>query len=80
VMVSDIGMEEMDGYDLTREARHRSELDAMAIILVSARDSDQDRARGASAGADGFLSKKDCAAGRLLAEVHAVISRRQGAA
>jgi two-component system, chemotaxis family, sensor kinase CheA len=80
VMVSDIGMEEMDGFDLTREARRRSELDAMAIILVSARDSDQDRERGATAGADGFLSKKECAAGRLLAEVHAVIARRQGGA
>jgi two-component system chemotaxis sensor kinase CheA len=78
VMVSDIGMDEMDGYDLTREARRRAEVDAMAIILVSARDSDQDRERGSTAGADGFLSKKDCASGRLLAEVHAVISRRQG--
>ena len=78
VMVCDIGMEEMDGFELTCEARRRSELDAMAIILVSARDSDQDRERGATAGADGFLSKKDCASGRLLAEVHGVIARRQG--
>ena len=80
VMVSDIGMEEMDGFDLTREARRGAELEAMPIILVSARDSDQDRQRGAAAGADGFLSKKDCASGRLLAEVHAVIARRQGTA
>jgi chemotaxis protein histidine kinase CheA len=80
VMVSDIGMEEMDGFDLTREARRRAELEAMPIILVSARDSDQDRQRGAASGADGFLSKKDCASGRLLAEVHAVIARRQGTA
>jgi two-component system, chemotaxis family, sensor kinase CheA len=80
VMVSDIGMEEMDGFDLTGEARRRAELDAMAIILVSARDSDQDRERGKAAGADGFLSKKDCASGRLIAEVQAVIARRQGTA
>jgi chemotaxis protein histidine kinase CheA len=78
VMVSDIGMEEMDGFDLTREARSRADLDAMAIILVSARDSDQDREGGKAAGADGFLSKKDCASGRLIAEVQAVIARRQG--
>jgi chemotaxis protein histidine kinase CheA len=80
VLVSDIGMEEMDGFDLTREARRRAELEAMPIILVSARDSDQDRQRGAAAGADGFLSKKDCASGRLLAEVQSVIARRQGTA
>ena len=79
VMVSDIGMDEMDGFELTLEARRRHELEAMAIILVSARDSDADRQRGAASGADGFLSKKDCASGRLLAEVQAVIARRQGA-
>src|SRR6266850_3364264 len=78
VLVSDIGMDEMDGFQLTMEARRRPELEAMPIILVSARDSDADRQRGASSGADGFLSKKDCASGRLIAEVQAVIARRQG--
>jgi chemotaxis protein histidine kinase CheA len=78
VMVSDIGMDEMDGYELTLQARRQPELEAMPIILVSARDSDADRQRGASSGADGFLSKKDCASGRLIAEVQACISRRQG--
>jgi two-component system, chemotaxis family, sensor kinase CheA len=50
----------------------------MPVILVSARDSDQDRQQGMASGADGFLSKKDCASGRLLAEVSSVISRRKG--
>src|SRR6266851_1080079 len=80
VLVSDIGMDEMDGFELTLEARRRHELEAMPIILVSARDSDADRQRGAASGADGFLSKKDCASGRLIAEVQAVIARRQGVA
>jgi chemotaxis protein histidine kinase CheA len=80
VLVSDIGMDEMDGFQLTLEARRQHELEAMPIILVSARDSDADRQRGAASGADGFLSKKDCASGRLLAEVQAVIARRQGVA
>ena len=80
MLVTDIGMDEMDGFELTLEARRRHELEAMPIILVSARDSDADRQRGAASGADGFLSKKDCASGRLLAEVQAVIARRQGAA
>jgi len=79
VMVSDIGMDEMDGYQLTQEVRRRPETDGMPIILVSARDQENDRSRGASAGADGFLSKKDCVSGRLLAEVAAVIARRRGA-
>ena len=79
VMVCDIGMDEMDGFQLTTAVRQRSETDAMPIILVSARDSAGDRQRGVEVGADGFLSKKDCVSGRLLAEVAAVIARRKGA-
>jgi len=60
--------------------RARSETEALAIILVSAHDSPEGRERGAAAGADGFLSKRDCASGRLLAEVAQVIARRKGAA
>jgi CheY-like chemotaxis protein len=78
-MVSDIGMEEMDGYELTQAVRLRPEVDSMPIILVSARDGGKDRDRGLSVGADGFLSKKDCVSGRLLSEVAAAIGRRKGA-
>jgi two-component system, chemotaxis family, sensor kinase CheA len=80
VMVCDIGMEEMDGYELTAAVRQRTETDSMPILLVSARDSDSDRQRGMAVGADGFLTKKECVSGRLLSEVSAVIGRRKGAA
>jgi len=80
VMVCDIGMDEMDGYELTAAVRQRAETDSMPILLVSARDSDSDRQRGVATGADGFLTKKECVSGRLLAEVSAVIARRKGAA
>ena len=80
VMVCDIGMEEMDGYELTAAVRQRAETDSMPILLVSARDSETDRQRGSAVGADGFLTKKDCVSGRLLSEVSAVMARRKGAA
>jgi chemotaxis protein histidine kinase CheA len=79
VLVSDIGMPEMDGYELTRAVRQRPEADAMPVLLVSARDAASDREHGAAAGADGFLTKRDCVSGRLLAEVNAVIQRRKAA-
>ncbi|HUJ24550.1 MAG TPA: response regulator [Myxococcales bacterium] len=78
VMVCDIGMEEMDGFALTSAVRQRPETDSMPILLVSARDSQEDRQRGQAVGADGFLTKKDCVSGRLLSEVGAVIARRKG--
>ena len=80
VMVCDIGMEEMDGFALTSAVRQRPETDSMPILLVSARDSQEDRQRGQAVGADGFLTKKDCVSGRLLSEVSAVIARRKGLA
>jgi chemotaxis protein histidine kinase CheA len=79
VLVSDIGMPEMDGYELTRAVRERPEADAMPVLLVSARDAASDREHGAAAGADGFLTKRECVSGRLLAEVNALIQRRKAA-
>jgi two-component system chemotaxis sensor kinase CheA len=80
VLVVDIGMEEMDGFELTRSIRSKSEIANVPVVLVSAHDSASDRQRGAEAGADAFLSKKDCVSGRLVAEVSSVIGRQKGAA
>jgi len=80
VMVCDIGMPEMDGFQLTSAVRARSDLDSMPIILVSARESEADGQRGVALGADGFLSKRDCVSGRLVSEVSAVIARRKAQA
>jgi DNA-binding NarL/FixJ family response regulator len=46
-------------------------------MLVSMGDGEIERSKGIAAGADGFLSKKDCASGRLVAEISSVIARRQ---
>jgi CheY-like chemotaxis protein len=80
VLVVDIGMEEMDGFELTRAIRGKPEIAQVPVVLVSAHDSASDRQRGSEAGADAFLSKKECVSGRLVAEVFGVIARRQGAA
>jgi two-component system chemotaxis sensor kinase CheA len=76
VIICDLEMEEMDGETLIRRLRERPETRDLPIILVSTYESG--RERGRAAGADGFLSKRDCAAGRLLAEVLDVMSRRGG--
>jgi two-component system, chemotaxis family, sensor kinase CheA len=76
VVISDLEMEEMDGETLIRKLRERPETRELPVILVSTHESG--RERGRAAGADGFLSKRDCASGRLLAEVLDVMSRRGG--
>jgi CheY-like chemotaxis protein len=79
-VVCDIAMPEMDGFQLTRAMRAIPEGVAIPIILVSAHDADEDRVEGSAAGADAFLSKRDCASGRLLAEVSKVISNKRAQA
>jgi two-component system chemotaxis sensor kinase CheA len=75
VVVCDLMMSAMDGATFTQRIRARPDTRAIPVVLVSARDAESDRARGLAAGADAFLSKKDCASGRLLSEVAAVMSR-----
>ncbi|QQR43300.1 response regulator [Myxococcus xanthus] len=76
VVICDLDMEEMDGIQLIAKLRERPETASLPVILVSAHDSSVARERGLKAGADGYLSKRECAAGRLLAEVLDVMSRR----
>jgi CheY-like chemotaxis protein len=78
VIVCDVRMEGMDGIAFTTAVRASAETKTVPVILVSALDSEEDRLRGRDAGADSFLSKKDCVEGRLLAEVSAVVTRRRG--
>jgi CheY-like chemotaxis protein len=80
VLVTDIGMPGLDGFELTQTVRTRHLADGMAIVLVTARDSDVDRGRGRDSGAEGFVSKRECASGRLLGEVASAIARRRGGA
>lgn len=80
VLVCDIGMPEMDGFQLTSAVRARGDLDAMPIVLVSARESAEEARRGLTLGADTFLSKRDCVSGRLVSEVASAVARRQGRA
>jgi len=76
VIICDLEMEEMNGTELIAKLRTQPGTKEVPVILVSANDSAGARSRGLSAGADGYLSKRECAAGRLLSEVLDVMSRR----
>ncbi len=76
VVVCDLAMEGMDGLAFTAALRARPEGRNLAVLLVSAHDEEASHRRALEAGADGFVSKRDCARGRLLAEVSAILSRK----
>ncbi|HEY3444840.1 MAG TPA: response regulator [Myxococcales bacterium] len=80
-LVCDIDLgTDVDGVALTAALRGRPETAALPIVLVTAHDHESERQRGRAAGADGFLSKKDCAAGLLLSEVARAVAKRKGGA
>ena len=80
-IVCDVDLGEgMDGIALTSLVRSRPELEGVPVVLVSTHDAEADRQRAKEAGADGFMSKKECAAGLLLSAIRDAIARRRGKA
>ncbi len=57
LVVSDVDMPRVDGFELTQAIRQSSEFAKMPIVLVTARGSDEDQARGAASGADAYIVK-----------------------
>ena len=57
LILLDVMMPGMDGFELTRRIRQNSEFHALPIILVTALRETEDRVRGIEAGCDDFLSK-----------------------
>ena len=57
LVVSDILMPGVDGYDLCRRLRSAPETALLPVILVTSLDSQGERIKGLEAGADDFLSK-----------------------
>ncbi|MBL4775020.1 MAG: hybrid sensor histidine kinase/response regulator [Mariprofundus sp.] len=57
LLVSDIDMPRMDGIELVRMLRADSRLGQLPVIVVSYKDSEEDRMRGLEAGANAYLTK-----------------------
>jgi two-component system chemotaxis sensor kinase CheA len=57
LLVSDVEMPRMDGLALTEAVRASPRFRELPVVLVTARASEEDKARGARAGADAYLVK-----------------------
>ena len=79
VVISDLTMAPgtLDGIELLARIRTTPALAQLPVILVSVSDDREARARARGLGVDAYLTKKECASGRLLGEVAAVLSRRR---
>ncbi|HXC65179.1 MAG TPA: ATP-binding protein, partial [bacterium] len=73
VVVSDIQMDGLDGFEFCRRLRATPAGAKLPLVLVSVSDSEAERETGRLAGASAFLNKRDCAAGRLVQLVQGLL-------
>lgn len=73
LMVSDVEMPGMTGFELTRQVREREESRSMPVIIVSSLASADDRRRGMEAGAQAYIVKGTFDQGTLLETVETLI-------
>lgn len=73
LMVSDVEMPGMTGFELTKKVREREETRALPVIIVTSLASADDRRRGMEAGAQAYIVKGTFDQGVLLETVEALI-------
>lgn len=73
LVVSDVEMPKMDGFALCEAIRGSKRFRDLPVILVTALESDQDKARGLEAGADAYLPKSTFDQRRLIETISRLI-------
>ncbi len=68
-LVTDIEMPNLDGFELTAQLRQIERFAHLPIVVVSTRESSEDRLRGLRAGADAYLTKQSLVATDLVETV-----------
>ena len=78
LVVTDIEMPEMNGFQLTEEIRRDENLRHLPVIAVTSLSKDKERQQGMDAGLDSYLIKLQ--RGALLKEVHRLLAERRAMA
>ena len=66
LVLTDIQMPQMDGYELTRRIKQDPQHSNLPVILLTTLDSQEDKKRGVEAGADAYLVKRDLSQAELV--------------
>ncbi|HVO33554.1 MAG TPA: response regulator [Elusimicrobiota bacterium] len=74
LIMLDVHMPEMNGWELCRRLRQQQEFDAIPIIFLSAWQRDEDVSQGMGHGADFYLSKP-CDVTRIKSTLAALLGR-----
>ena len=75
LVISDVDMPRMDGFELTACVRADARLCEIPVIIVSSRDSAEHRRRGFEVGANAYVSKREFDQTQILETVRRLIAR-----
>jgi two-component system chemotaxis sensor kinase CheA len=73
LIVTDVAMPRMNGFELTRQIREDEHTADLPVILVTSLDSDEDKARGIEVGADAYIIKSSFDQDNLLETIEQLI-------
>jgi CheY-like chemotaxis protein len=75
LVVADVDMPRMTGFELTERIRADEEFRDLPVIIVTSRDTVDDRRRGFEVGADAYVLKREFDQTQLLDTVRRLIGR-----
>lgn len=75
LVLTDVEMPNMDGFRLSLAIRQDDRLNDLPVIIVSSRDSDEDRRKGLDAGAQAYIVKSQFEQNKLLDTISLLLSR-----
>jgi len=73
MIVTDLEMPRLDGFGFVRRIRNQSEYEDMPVMVISTRESAEDRVRALEAGADSYMVKQHLDADSIIATVKALV-------
>ena len=73
LVVSDVEMPRMNGFDLTRQLRREEAYRELPVILVTSLSSEEDKKTGVEAGADAYIIKGAFDQGNLIATIRQLL-------
>ena len=73
LLVTDVDMPKMDGFELTAKVRADKRLKDLPVIMVTGREKVEDKRKGIEVGADAYILKKEFDQSNLLNTIKRLI-------
>jgi two-component system chemotaxis sensor kinase CheA len=73
MVITDLEMPRLDGFGLVRRMRNQSKYEDLPILIISTRESAEDRMRGLEAGADAYLVKQQLDGESLMKSINMLV-------